>query len=66
MAAYRFIAKGHVTVLVCEIPCQTLLTAIIRPKECYILAHPKTFAYCKLGVAELKLERSPVPFILAS
>jgi len=66
VAAYRFKAKGHVTVSVCDVPCYTLLTVIIRPRESYIVAHPKIFVYGKLEVAKQILERSLGPFSVAS
>jgi hypothetical protein len=39
---------------------------IIRPRESYVVTLPKRFVYCKLGVAELKLERSGSPLGLAN
>ena len=66
VAAYRFKAEGHVTVFVREILYKTHLTVIIRLWKSYVVTHPKRFVYCKLGVAEIKSERPPAPFGLAS
>jgi hypothetical protein len=41
MAACRFKVKGHVTVFVCEIPCYTLVTDIIRHRDGYTVTHSK-------------------------
>jgi hypothetical protein len=49
-------------VFVGEIRYLTFLNVIIRPRKSYVVTRPKIFVYCKLGVAELKLERFPVPF----
>jgi hypothetical protein len=61
VAEYRFKVKGHVTVLVLD------------PSYCHnsplgklLVTCPKIIDYCRLGVAELKLEPSPEPFGLAS
>jgi len=39
VAAYRFKAEGHVTMLVYEIPYYTLLTTIIRPTESSVVTY---------------------------
>jgi nitrogen fixation protein len=54
------------SLFLCNIPYYTLLTAIIRQKENYVVPRKNRFVYCKPGVAELNLELSPSPFGLAS
>ena len=61
MAACRFKVKGQITVFVYEIPFYTLKTGIIRPRESYRVTHTKISIYCKLVVAEMKLEDSLAP-----
>jgi hypothetical protein len=61
VAAYRFKAKGHVTVFV-----RSMLDPSYCPWKSYVVTRPVIFVYCKLGVAKMKLERSPAPFDLAT
>jgi hypothetical protein len=66
VAAYRFKLKGQVTVFVYEISFYTPKTGIIRSRESYRVTHTKISIYCKLEVAEMILEDSLAPLVLAS
>jgi hypothetical protein len=46
----------------CEIPYFTVIVAIIRPLEGYILSLPKVFVYCKPGVSQIRAFRFAVWF----
>ena len=49
--------QGHVAVFLYEIPYLTVLAAIIRPFESYVVIRTKIIVCCKPGVSELKFER---------
>ena len=54
--------QEHIAVCLCEIPCLTVHTVIVRPGEGYAVSHPKIVVYCNPEYFELKLERSAAPF----
>ena len=44
-----------------DIPYRTVLAETVRPVEGQVAIRHRKFVYCKIWVAEIKLERSDVP-----
>jgi len=45
-----------------DIPYRTVFAVTVRPVEGQVATHHRTFVYLKIWVAEIKLERSALPF----